>query len=158
MTQESLVSSLSCIIFLSCMSCVMFLSCVISTKAFILLPPPILLPYSLPLSLSLARARTRALSLRVYRHMYARVHTRIHACIHTFVGVSGDKGHTGVCNCRDCPFLDGYCSTVQGLLDWFEVDLKFTELVQLQRLPTHKRDTDMTWWLCVASRTSVCLL
>jgi len=25
-------------------------------------------------------------------------------------------------------FLDGYCSTVQGLLDWFEVDLGFTEL------------------------------
>jgi len=24
-------------------------------------------------------------------------------------------------------FLDGYCSTVQGLLDWFEVDLGFTE-------------------------------
>ena len=23
-------------------------------------------------------------------------------------------------------FLDGYCSTVQGLLDWFEVDLRFT--------------------------------
>jgi len=27
-------------------------------------------------------------------------------------------------------FLDGYCSTVQGLLDWFEVDLGFTEAVQ----------------------------
>jgi len=26
-------------------------------------------------------------------------------------------------------FLDGYCSTVQGLLDWFEVDLEFTELL-----------------------------
>ena len=26
-------------------------------------------------------------------------------------------------------FLDGYCSTVQGLLDWFEVDLGFTESV-----------------------------
>jgi len=26
-------------------------------------------------------------------------------------------------------FLDGYCSTVQGLLDWFEVDLGFPELV-----------------------------
>jgi len=25
-------------------------------------------------------------------------------------------------------FLDGYCSTVQGLLDWFEVDLGFTKL------------------------------
>ena len=24
-------------------------------------------------------------------------------------------------------FFDGYCSTVQGLLDWFEVDLGFTE-------------------------------
>ena len=23
-------------------------------------------------------------------------------------------------------FLDGYCSTEQGLLDWFEVDLGFT--------------------------------
>jgi len=28
----------------------------------------------------------------------------------------------------DATFLDGYCSTVQGLLDWFEVDLGFTEL------------------------------
>jgi len=26
-------------------------------------------------------------------------------------------------------FLDGYCSTVQGLLDWFEVDLGLTELL-----------------------------
>ena len=26
-------------------------------------------------------------------------------------------------------FFDGYCSTVQGLLDWFEVDLGFTELL-----------------------------
>jgi len=25
-------------------------------------------------------------------------------------------------------FFDGYCSTVQGLLDWFDVDLGFTEL------------------------------
>ena len=25
-------------------------------------------------------------------------------------------------------FFNGYCSTVQGLLDWFEVDLGFTEL------------------------------
>ena len=24
-------------------------------------------------------------------------------------------------------FFDGYCSTVQGLLDWFEVDLGFTQ-------------------------------
>ena len=25
-------------------------------------------------------------------------------------------------------FVDGYCSTVQGLLDWFEVGLGFTKL------------------------------
>jgi len=30
-------------------------------------------------------------------------------------------------------FLDGYCSTVQGLLDWFEVDLGFTELLFIQK-------------------------
>jgi len=29
-------------------------------------------------------------------------------------------------------FLDGYCSTVQGLLDWLEVDLGFTELLFIQ--------------------------
>ena len=29
-------------------------------------------------------------------------------------------------------FFDGYCSTVQGLLDWFEVDLGFTELLFIQ--------------------------
>ena len=29
-------------------------------------------------------------------------------------------------------FLEGYCSTVQGLLDWFEVDLGFTELSFIQ--------------------------
>ena len=29
-------------------------------------------------------------------------------------------------------FLDGYCSTVQGLPDWFEVDLGFTKHLSLQ--------------------------
>jgi len=29
-------------------------------------------------------------------------------------------------------FLDGYCSTVQGLLDWFEVNLGFTALLFIQ--------------------------
>ena len=32
------------------------------------------------------------------------------------------------CDAVCCCFFDGYCSTVQGLLDWFEVDLGFTEL------------------------------
>ena len=30
-------------------------------------------------------------------------------------------------------FLDGYCSTVQGLLDWCEVDLGFPELCSQKR-------------------------
>jgi len=30
------------------------------------------------------------------------------------------------CPTIDSYFFDGYCSTVQGLLDWFEVDLGFT--------------------------------
>ena len=33
---------------------------------------------------------------------------------------------------KDCTFVHEYCSTVQGLLDWFEVDLGFTELSFIQ--------------------------
>jgi len=29
--------------------------------------------------------------------------------------------------------LDGYCSTVQGVLDWFDVELGFAELLFMQR-------------------------
>ena len=36
-------------------------------------------------------------------------------------------------------FLDGYCSTVQGLLDWFEVDLGFTELLFMHTIDSQKR-------------------
>jgi len=34
--------------------------------------------------------------------------------------------------CIILSFLDGYYSTVQGLLDWFEVDLGFTKLSFIQ--------------------------
>jgi len=37
-----------------------------------------------------------------------------------------------VCITYVCTFFDGYCSTVQGLLDWFEVDLGFTKLSFIQ--------------------------
>jgi len=37
-----------------------------------------------------------------------------------------------VCMSVPVPFFDGYCSTVQGLLDWFEVDLGFTKLAFIQ--------------------------
>ena len=37
-----------------------------------------------------------------------------------------------LCLSLSLSFLDGYCSTVQGLLDWFEVDLGFTELLFIQ--------------------------
>ena len=48
-------------------------------------------------------------------------------CVCVFVRICGE-----VCACiRRGPyvFLDGNCSTVQGLLDWFEVDLGYTELL-----------------------------
>ena len=35
-------------------------------------------------------------------------------------------------------FFDGYCSTVQGLLDWFEADLGFTNLSFIQ----------IDWFVC----------
>jgi len=44
-------------------------------------------------------------------------------------------------------FFDGYCSTVQGLLDWFEVDLGFTELSFIQMF-TH------LGWTCFLCRVS----
>ena len=34
--------------------------------------------------------------------------------------------------CLHFAVFDGYCSTVQGLLDWVEVDLGFTELLIIQ--------------------------
>ena len=40
---------------------------------------------------------------------------------------------TPLCMCFLCtPFLDAYYCTVQGLLDWFEVDLGFTELLFIE--------------------------
>jgi len=44
-------------------------------------------------------------------------------------------------------FFDGYCSTVQGLLDWFEVDLGFTLCVF-----THKRI-----FICPSESLCVCV-
>ena len=44
-------------------------------------------------------------------------------CLYLFIGHTHTHTHT---------FLDGYCCTVQGLLDWFEVDLGFTELLFIQ--------------------------
>jgi len=41
------------------------------------------------------------------------------------------KSHIQVTHMTHTFFLDGYCSTVLGLLDWFEVDLGFTELHSL---------------------------
>ena len=41
-------------------------------------------------------------------------------------------------------FFDGYCSTVQCLLDWFEVDLGFTELSVVSRMNA----SFFTWIIC----------
>ena len=49
--------------------------------------------------------------------------------------------------------LDGYCSTVQGLLDWFEVDLGFTELSFIHEIRTYSRII-----ACVRHGSSICAL
>ena len=46
--------------------------------------------------------------------------------------VPGLLFETGTGTPQQAIFFDGYCSTVQGLLDWFEVDLGFTELSFIQ--------------------------
>jgi len=60
---------------------------------------------------------------------------------------------------RKFVFLDGYCSTVQGLLDWFEVDLGFTELLFIQIGSRYSISTSVEsqvrlgWW-----KYKVCLV
>ena len=56
--------------------------------------------------LSFAGKQMKSCTTNVYIYTY--IYTYIHTYMHTF--------------------LDVYCSTVQDLLDWFEVDLGFTEL------------------------------
>jgi len=64
------------------------------------------------------------------RHTYEWVLSHNGMCHATHTNKSHDiyewvMSHT----CTPRMFLDGYCSTVQGLLDWFEVDLGCTELL-----------------------------
>ena len=56
--------------------------------------------------------------------------------------------------------LDGYCSTVQGLLDWFEVDLGFTELSFIQiDPPRHIIRMSHSSFICDMTRSCVtCLI
>jgi len=64
-------------------------------------------------------------------------------------------------------FFDGYCSTVQGLLDWFEVDLGFTRekftwlheatahfLVTVEKVRRHRHLADSA--VCVLECVGVC--
>jgi len=56
-----------------------------------------------------------------------------HTCEHPISCVCASNA-----NRQKCTFFDGYCSTVQGLLDWFEVNLGFTELAN--RHVTHMNE------------------
>jgi len=61
---------------------------------------------------------------------------RIYRCVSYSTNTNGAGAQIGFCRIWAVPphvgawahitFFDGYCSTVQGLLDWFEVDLGFT--------------------------------
>ena len=52
-------------------------------------------------------------------------------CVCARVLVFVINGFMTVVECLNHAF-DGYCSTLQGLLDWVEVDLGFTELLFIQ--------------------------
>jgi len=73
---------------------------------------------------------------RTHAHMHKRTyaHTRTHAHMQTYTHthdiLDGEQTPRRILNYT--AFFDGYCSTVQGLLDWFEVDLGFTELSFIQ--------------------------
>ena len=54
-------------------------------------------------------------------------------------------------------FLDGYCSTVQDLLDWFEVDLGFTEHLFIQiDSSIHTKPVDTTVCCSMLQYVAVC--
>ena len=59
----------------------------------------------------------------VYTYMYICVHiyVYVYSCLHGRARLLRDTW-----DYFNHLFFDGYCSTVQGLLDWFEVDLGFT--------------------------------
>jgi len=62
----------------------------------------------------------------VYMYMYICIYVYMYICIYVYMYLSK------VSFSIQRTFLDRYCSTVQGLLDWFEVDLGFTELLFIQ--------------------------
>ena len=66
---------------------------------------------------------------------------RLGLFISFFLSFIASQDGTGVATVT---FLDGYCSTVQGLLDWFEVDLGYTELLFIHFL--------LSFFLCVTRR------
>ena len=60
------------------------------------------------------------------------IHSSLSACVRVSLHV-----YESLCMCTRASdvwstSLDVYCSTAQGLLDWFEVDLGFTELLFIQ--------------------------
>ena len=61
----------------------------------------------------------------IYVYMY--IYVYMHICIYLYI-----CSKISIYIVIMLTLLDGYCSTVQGLLDWFEVDLGFTELLFIQ--------------------------
>ena len=90
------------------------------------------------------------INIYVYLHTYICTCISIYICIyirHIYICLYISPGHLYICIIHICTsaryvprpscngytiFFDGYCSTVQGLLDWFEVDFGFTELSFIQ--------------------------
>jgi len=69
----------------------------------------------------------------MYIYINICTYVRMHVCIYVYKYIymliykyAGVVSHTSTSHLTWYrTFFDGYCSTVQGLLDWFEVDLGF---------------------------------
>jgi len=64
--------------------------------------------------------------------MYIHIYMCIYMHMYIFMSIYSCPYSPNVKPFDESSFLDGYCSTVQGLLDWFEVDWGFSELLFIQ--------------------------
>ena len=80
------------------------------------------------------------LYINIFSCTHIHAYTYIHMCVCIYilsVYIYSGRSRYSICMIirllmGTAAFVDGYCSTLQGLLDWFGVDLGFTELSFIQ--------------------------
>ena len=93
--------------------------------------------------------------LYIYTFIHLYIYAFIHLYIYTFTSEHDDGGPANDRISTVHPkryvacFFDGYCSTVQGLLDCFEVDLGFTELSFTSQEVCSLSDSNEFMYVCM---------